>query len=238
MSNDSGRDTRSGRDRRDEQRDRAARHARRPILPLPHRLELLKFREARLDAVKTAEDAFNLGVAHSQNHTPPRGPDEYPLRLAGSVLTASFWNTQVRDNFVELAPFSAAWTSWTPSFAGGFANGNATRTGKYIKVGRFVAFYGTITTGSTTTYGAVLRATLPVTAASANDGMTVFGHFLDASVGRQPAFVIPNSTTEVEFASINVAGTYAASAQTNATVPFTWTTGDGIFYAGSYEAAS
>lgn len=156
----------------------------------------------------------------------------------GDVLTASRWNQDIVSNAAELAAFFAAWTSWTPSFAGGFANGNATRSGKYIKIGRSVSFYGIITAGSTTTFGAVLRATLPVTAASLDNGNCIFGHFLDASVGRVPAFVIPNSTTEVEFASINTAGTYAASAQTNATVPFTWVNGDGIFYAGTYEAAS
>lgn len=64
MSNDSGRDTRRARDRRDQERDRAARHARRPILTLPHRLQLLQLRETSLDTVETTEDAFDLGVAH------------------------------------------------------------------------------------------------------------------------------------------------------------------------------
>ena len=152
VSNDSGRHTRSGRDRRNEERDRAARHARRPILPLPHRLEFLEFREARLDAIETAKDAFDLGVAHSQNHTPPRGPDEYPLRLAGSVLTASFWNEQVRDNMVELAPFFAAWTSHTPTVTA--SSGTFTTVSiesRYLRVGKMVIWQGnvTITTAGT-----------------------------------------------------------------------------------------
>jgi hypothetical protein len=155
------------------------------------------------------------------------------------VLTASFWNTQVRDQFTELAPFFAAWTSWTPSLSVGFSNGNATRTGKYLKIGRFVAFYGAITMGSTTTYGAAPRLSLPVTAATAEAATTVTCQLLDASVGKQPsAFIISDSTSVIELATITVSGTYPQPAQVNATAPFTWTTGDAILYGGFYEAAS
>jgi hypothetical protein len=64
VSKDSGRDTRSARDRRDQHRNRAARHTRRPILTLPHRLELLKLRQTRLDPIEAPEDAFDLSVTH------------------------------------------------------------------------------------------------------------------------------------------------------------------------------
>ena len=60
--------------------------------------------------------------------------------VASTVLTASFWNTQVRDNFKVVEPFFTTWTAYTP----GFKQGSKTLTisdngSKYLKVGRFVS---------------------------------------------------------------------------------------------------
>lgn len=57
---------------------------------------------------------------------------------AGEVLTAAFWNTQVRDNMVELAPLFVAWSSWTPTISQGVTTNIATtaKSGQYLKVGR------------------------------------------------------------------------------------------------------
>ena len=56
--------------------------------------------------------------------------------VAGDVLTAAFWNTQVRDNMIELAPFFASWTSYTPTLSQGGAVAKTVETARYLKVGK------------------------------------------------------------------------------------------------------
>ena len=166
---------------------------------------------------------------------------------AGEVLTAAFWNANVRDNLNELAPLFAAATSWTPTMSNTWANGNATATGKYYKVGRLVNFWAQITIGSTTTKGAsALFLSLPVPAATYNSDfilMTTNIRFLfqDAGtnvytgMGGDP---VSHTASTVVATVANTAGTYASVGFITSTIPFTWTTGDNIIYNGTYEAAS
>jgi hypothetical protein len=63
------------------------------------------------------------------------------------VLTAAFWNANVRDNSLELAPLFAAWTSWTPTIGQG-VNTNITKTvafGTYVRVGKLVIWHLSLT---------------------------------------------------------------------------------------------
>jgi hypothetical protein len=164
--------------------------------------------------------------------------------VAGDVLTAAFWNSNVRDNLDDhetrlnvLAPFSSAWTSYTPTMGGGWLLGNATTDAKYLKVGKFVAFAGQITVGSTTTKGTTMTIALPVAAASAarmNGSMqasvVVGGVIYNMLVNRQ-------STTIIEIASNLITGSYVRYTGVTATVPNTWATSDVIWFGGTYEAA-
>ena len=88
---------------------------------------------------------------------------------AGEVLTAAFWNTQVRDNMVELAPFSAAWTSWTPTWSN-LTVGNGVLVSKYIKVGKYVSFYIDLNFGTTTSVSGDINFSLPVNNANTSVG--------------------------------------------------------------------
>jgi hypothetical protein len=155
---------------------------------------------------------------------------------AGEVLTASFWNTQVRDNMVELAPFMASWTAWTPSLQAGFGNGNATRTGGYIKIGKMCIFWAKIVFGSTTTKGDQMNVTLPFTALASDSGL-FFATAIDITANWFHVWPIPTSTTALEIVSSAAGGTYTQAAQTKAAVPFTWDTGDVVRYQGVYEIA-
>ena len=71
---------------------------------------------------------------------------------AGEVLTAAFWNTNVRDNSNELAPFFTAWTSFTPVLKGSTTNPTlgtgSSATGSYLKIGRLLIVTATITFGT------------------------------------------------------------------------------------------
>ena len=153
----------------------------------------------------------------------------------GSVLTASRYNEDVVGNWNM---FGAQWQSWTPTLGGGFSNGNATTAGGYLKIGRVVRYWGTITFGSTTGKGAVMTLSLPVAARTADAGAANANIFANPA-GNQIIFTpLAASTTTLEVVTMNVASTYVQAAQTNATVPYTWATGNAVRYGGVYEAAS
>ena len=156
---------------------------------------------------------------------------------AGSVLTASFWNTQVRDNFVEQFPVNATVQDWVPVMSGGWLMGNATYTAKYWRVGKIVSFYANIVIGSTTTKGTQLIITVPVNAATFHGLMACNAYFEDVGSANVGAMVIINDVNKVELLAVNSSTTYTQGSLITSTVPFTWATNDVIRFSGSYVAA-
>ena len=71
---------------------------------------------------------------------------------AGEVLTAAFWNANVRDNSNEFASLFTAWTSFTPALKGSSTNPilgtGSSATGSYLKLGRLLIVTATITFGT------------------------------------------------------------------------------------------
>ena len=154
----------------------------------------------------------------------------------GDVLTASRYNSDVVANWNM---YGAAWTDWTPTLSGGWANGNATTTGKYLKIGRFVSYWTRVVVGSTTTKGTTLIVSLPVTAAAADSAVSSSFAYLQRSGSfAYEAFIYPQTTTTVQLLAVDASGTYAASAGITATVPFAWATNDSFYMTGTYEASS
>ena len=125
---------------------------------------------------------------------------------AGSVLTASFWNTQVRDNFVEFAPLFAAWTSYTPQIDQG-ATTNIAKTvnyARYLKVGRLAIVQFRLDVTGTGTAGSNVTVTLPSAVvpvgSSGLAGTFGYGQIYDASTAVNYGCQIrPLSTTTVAF---------------------------------------
>jgi hypothetical protein len=79
------------------------------------------------------------------------------------VLTAAFWNTNVRDNSLELAPLFSAWTAWTPTIDQG-ANLNIAKTvtfGTYVRVGKLVLWHLSIAITGAGAAGSVLVFSYP-----------------------------------------------------------------------------
>jgi hypothetical protein len=190
-----------------------------------------------LDDASVADIATTLGL----------GTGNSP-QLAGVNLGHASDTTLTRDAAGVLAVEGAiiqttAWTSWTPSLSVGFADGNATCAGKYVRVGRTIIFYASIIMGSTTTYGTTLGASLPVTpadmqaAATSSRGIarivaTAYFHMAGFNSGGSHA---------LRPYRINAAGAgneYASATGVTSTVPATWTTGDELYYWGAYEASS
>ena len=129
--------------------------------------------------------------------------------------------------------------SFTPSITN-LTIGNGTRTGTYVQINKTVYFQAKITFGSTTTLTANADLTLPIAATGVTtfDKINVSGNFINNS----PTEIIDVNhimigTTAIRLLAIVTSGTYALSADTSATVPFTWTTSDVITISGNYQVA-
>lgn len=130
-----------------------------------------------------------------------------------------------------------AWQSWTPTLSGGWLNGNGTWTAKYAKLGKNVIATGYFVVGSTTTKGTTLNVSLPVTAATSNNVNGTAWAGTTASTGLSTLHVLPSSTTVVQLAAVNTAGTYTTLAAVTTTAPITWATGSVFSFTAIYESA-
>ena len=119
--------------------------------------------------------------------------------VAGDVLTAAFWNAQVRDNLNVFSALNADWTSYTPTLAQG-ASTNISKTinsAKYMKVGSliFVVIY-LVSTG-TGSANSPITVSLP-SGITFNQSFFLMGsaQYNDVSVTRYPSFpyVLTSST--------------------------------------------
>ena len=130
------------------------------------------------------------------------------------------------------------WTSWTPTLSSGFSNGNATTVGRYLKIGKSIFYWGAITFGTTTVKGAIMKLSVPVPATSAIAACALTSIFGSPN-GTQMLFTPLQDTVSIfEAVTMTSSMAYVGSAQTTATVPFTWGTGDVVRYGGMYEAAT
>jgi hypothetical protein len=84
--------------------------------------------------------------------------------VAGDVLTAAFWNSNVRDNLNVFAPLAEAWTSFTPTIAQG-ASTNIAKTityCHYMQVGKTIFAQSLIVMNGTGSAGSAITCTFPV----------------------------------------------------------------------------
>lgn len=129
---------------------------------------------------------------------------------------------------------SAVWTAYTPTIGGGtWALGDGTVSARYAVVGTLLTFRGVITWGSTSVFSAsnALTVTLPVTT-NVTAGVMVHAHYNDAAVNRYLGFARATSATVISF---GVPGTNGLIASLTSTVPFTWGSGDQVFFYGVGE---
>ena len=129
-----------------------------------------------------------------------------------------------------------AWVTYAPTLSSGWLNGNGTYDAKYCKIGKIVHWRVTFTLGSTTTKGAGMVMSLPVTAAATNSAVSAQGFLVTGST-RYIASVLFNNTTTVNIGTSVASATYTTWNTMTATTPFTWATGDIVILAGTYEAA-
>ena len=127
-----------------------------------------------------------------------------------------------------------AWLAWAPVLSNGFANGNGVWSGaRYTQIGKTVHFKATFTTGTTSSYATGMRVSLPVTGVS-SEVMTLSG-YVQRGTTRYPILPLDHTGTYVTLQAANASGTYTTQTSMSSTVPHTWTTGDQISIAGTYE---
>jgi hypothetical protein len=133
--------------------------------------------------------------------------------------------------WVAVGNSTYGWISYTPSLTN-ISLGNGSVDFAYSQIGARVNVRGRLTFGSTTSISGSATFSLPATATGVAYGSCI----LRANNTDYEGVAVSTSSTVV-LSAFNSAGTYSARANTSATVPATWTTGDLISFSLTYEAA-
>jgi hypothetical protein len=159
------------------------------------------------------------------NDTPARlavGANNLLLTAASGEATGLKWG--------------GAWTSYTPTLQS-ITLGNGTLVGKYAQIGNMVFVVVTLDLGSTTTISTFPRFSLPVAAELYSGNILGGAQLTDAGVVNYAGIVAMEDANTVQV--------YCQKSSTNhiqydfigGTTPFTWVTGDKIWFQISYKAA-
>lgn len=156
----------------------------------------------------------------------------------GDVFTASWWNTDARDNLNAILPHGIAWQSYAVTWSAPTTSpsiGNGTLTGRYRRIGNDVQVMVNLTAGSTTSFGSgVWSFSLPVTGAATIFELTGSALMSDNSAGTEligTAFRVSSTALGVRAASGSDHNRVGDS------FPWTWAQDDYLYAAFSYEAA-
>lgn len=135
-----------------------------------------------------------------------------------------------------------AWTSFTPSFQSGtgWAVGNATMTGKYVKLGRVVIAKIGILIGSSTTKGSGTLSIGGLPYANITPSAVCFANFHKAanSADYPGEWLVGANVNYGELRSFAASGAAVLLGPVTATFPFTWTTSDAIEATLIYESSA
>ena len=162
---------------------------------------------------------------------------------AGEVLTAAFWNTNVRDNLNALGNIFGAATTYTPSLTASTTNptlgsgGSFLQDGSYYRLGFLVYGHALLrfgTSGASAGSG-TYRISLPQTSTMTSGQPIGQAWMQDENTGaRQVAIVVAANASYVEL-QINAASGYTGV--TNA-APWTWAASDFINVSYFYTATT
>jgi hypothetical protein len=131
---------------------------------------------------------------------------------------------------------TTTWTAYTPTTSN-ITVGNGSLTAEYFKQGTFVAFRLRFRLGSTSAISGASYVRLPFEASDANRGVVGFANLYDDSANMPFAGMLYISATQdMYIRAIKSDGTYANSADTSSTIPFTWATDDSITTQFVYES--
>lgn len=192
---------------------------------------------------KTLTTPVISSITNTGTLTLPTSTDTLVGRATTDTLTNKTLTSPVINQFGTASGLGAAWTSFSPTWAG-ITIGNATVTAGYMALGKVVNFRIIVVCGTTTALAAGTSDTtvsLPVTAASGNVTPLILGSFffLHASTPRSyhGDIVVDNTTTAFLYLT-KVSGADIISAGFNATnASAAFSSGDTIALSGFYEAA-
>lgn len=127
-----------------------------------------------------------------------------------------------------------AWTSFTPSWTN-LTVGSGTNVGYYCQIGKTILYRISLTFAANTSVSSFIYCAFPVTT-NLTSPYIQYGRvtFYDTS---SDVFNFGIHWGDNEVSTLNAASTYLLKAGANATVPFTFATGDIITIEGEYEAA-
>lgn len=155
------------------------------------------------------------------------------------VVTAAKLNQNMRDNWEAVFPtFTEAWSTWAPTLVN-LILGNGTTVARYQQAADIVVGYFRFTLGSSSAVGTAPTVSLPVTAntnyAAATDTIGVAN--IRAAATAYPGWTQIASTTTMRPIVLATAAAIGTISTLTATSPGTFTTGDTISMAFTYEVA-
>jgi hypothetical protein len=128
-------------------------------------------------------------------------------------------------------------TSFTPTWSGLTVGNGTLNYATYVLVQNLVFVQVQFTLGSTSAVTGNINITTPVTSSEPTQGIIGNSSFSDVSAGASLTGVVSMVTELLQALPVNAAGTYASTAVTSATVPFTWATGDVVRFTATYRVA-
>lgn len=142
----------------------------------------------------------------------------------------------------QLLRASLTYTDYTPVWTSNGtapAIGNGTAQGRYLKIGTLVHYVGSVTFGSTSTFGTgVYFFSLPVTRAT-NEINRVNGVIdgVDSSASARLLGIAETTTSASTFSMVYAATWLGTQTNVGQTSPWTWATSDMISWNLIYESA-
>jgi len=159
--------------------------------------------------------------------------------LTNKTLTSPTINTPtVITLTLDGVNISGVWSAWSPTLTN-ITVGNGTLVTRYMQIGKTIHFKVVLTWGSTTSFAGIPQFTFPVTPESTSviTNTTIgAGLAYDSSAGASGYFGLETLlTSATQFSGLTTS--IGGASRVNATIPFTWATGDILSLEGTYEAA-
>ena len=161
--------------------------------------------------------------------------------LGNYISISSFAVSTINGSQFTAVP-NTAWTTYTPTWtaeSGTPTIGNGTLSGRYQIIGKTCFVFISLTIGTTTSISGtgIWRFSLPVA------GVGTTAAILNATILRNGAYWIVGTAFTGYGGNASIvtvlsqSGSNPGAQPTSSTVPFTWTTTDGLTINGSYETA-
>lgn len=177
-------------------------------------------------AVKTYVDSGTVTMAN-KTLTSPKINEDVALTSTATEL----------NNLHSKTLNLGAWTSYTVTPTN-LTIGSGTMVGKYIQIGKLVIGKIRIVLAADSSISGTVYLSKPVTSVSTSFPTTEGDcSFLDSGTAEASGRLLSSDTGKFTVQVFNTAGTYLTIAAVNATVPWTWATGDVIDCKFVYEAA-